>query len=384
MQHPGLHRWDELSVFNWLHRWVARTIFVTASVHGGWHFFSEYVYYDTLDVELEMMPMIKYGLGAWAVLLWTLISSLGPFRRMAYELFVLQHIISAAFFLWLIRVHVPAYAQYNVWFAVAAVCFRSSWSAPSCLCGRISSSARTGQRCKGGQRIGHLAQARAVGDMVTVVTIKDVHFKWHAGQHLYLWAPKIGPVEAHPYTIATAHQLPETCICNSIQLVVRKHKGFSQRLHQFASAAQSSGKRATFTAFVSGPYGVPPRWDIYETLILISASTGASFTLPILESVLQTKDTRCTKRIDFLLAAKQGDEIDFYLRRLHELIGRAKDVGIELLVHVAVTRGKLQRPRFTRRPSTTRRCPRTVHQPLGVMLRERSQQQSCPRYPPRT
>jgi hypothetical protein len=83
---------------------------------------------------------------------------------------------------------------------------------------------------------------------------------------------------------------------------------------------------------------MPPRWDIYETLVMISASTGASFTVPILESVLTTKRSVCTKRIDFLLAAKQGEEIDFYLNRLHELIERAKEVGIELLVHVAVTR----------------------------------------------
>ncbi len=103
--------------FNWLHRWVGRTMFVTASLHG-WHFWTEYVLSDTVDIELTMMPMIYYGIGAWSILLWTLISSLGPFRRMAYEVFVVQHILSAVFFLWLIYVHAPAYAQYNVWFAV--------------------------------------------------------------------------------------------------------------------------------------------------------------------------------------------------------------------------------------------------------------------------
>ena len=323
---------------NWLHRWVGRTMLVTASVHG-WHFYTDWVRSDFVEYELKMMPMVKYGFGAWAVLLWTLISGLAPFRRMAYELFVLQHLLSAIFFLWLIYVHVPSTARYNVWFAIAALCFD-----------RVCRIALLGwqniklfpdkSKCKGGQKIGHQAQLKAVGDSITVVTIKDVHFKWRAGQHLFLWIPRIGVAEAHPYTIACAHQLPDTCICNSIQLVVRKHSGFSRRLHEFAL----KGKKKHVSVFVSGPYGSPPRWDIYETIVLISASTGASFTLPILESLLQSRTTNCVKRVDFLLTAKQGEEIDFYVSRLHQLIDRAKEIGIELGVHIAVTQSSSSSP----------------------------------------
>lgn len=321
---------------NWFHRWVGRTVFVTATMHG-FHFYTEYVRADLLDEMIAMMPIIKYGLGAWAVLLWTLVSSFAPFRHMAYELFVLQHLVSAVLFLWLIYVHVPTYARYNVWFAVAALSFDRVYRMALFVWQNIKLRVDRG-RCTGGQRVGHQAQVRAVGDSIAVVTIKDVHFRWRAGQHLYLWMPKVAPFEAHPYTIATAHQLQETCICNSIQLVVRKHSGFSRRLHDAAARAQAAGRKERVTAFVSGPYGVPPRWDIYETLILISASTGASFTLPILESVLGSKKSVCTRRVDFLLAAKQGEEIDFYVTHLQELIERAKEVGIELLVHIAVTR----------------------------------------------
>ncbi|KAK3940227.1 arginine--tRNA ligase [Diplogelasinospora grovesii] len=322
---------------NWLHRWVARTIFVTATIHG-WHFYTEWVLADFVELELEMMPMVKYGLGAWGVLLWSLISSLGPLRRMAYEVFVIQHILTAVVFLWLVYEHVPSYAQYNVWLAIAALCFDRFCRTILLLWQNVKVFPNKA-KCQGGQRIGHQAQVRAIGECITIITIKDVHFKWRAGQHLYLWMPRIGLAEAHPYTIACAHQVPGTCICNSIQLVVRKHNGFSRRLHDFAANAQAAGKKEKLTAFVSGPYGVPPRWDIYETLVLISASTGASFTLPILESVLNTKKTNCTKRIDFLLTAKQGEEIDFYVTRLHEFIDRANSIGIELLVHIAVTQG---------------------------------------------
>ncbi|KAK4140493.1 FAD-binding domain-containing protein [Dichotomopilus funicola] len=319
---------------NWLHRWVGRTMFISATVHG-WHFYTDWARTDYVEYELKMMPTVKYGFGAWAVLLWTLLSGLAPLRRMAYEIFVLQHLLSAIFFLWLISVHVPATARYNVWFAVAAFSFDRACRLALLLWQNIKVFPDK-SKCRGGQRIGHQAQLKAVGDSITVITIKDVHFKWRPGQHLYLWVPRVGLAEAHPYTIACAHQLAGTCICNSIQLVVRKHNGFSRRLHEFASRTDKSEHR---TVFVSGPYGAPPRWDIYETIVLISASTGASFTLPILEGLLQEKSTNCVKRVDFLLAARQGDEIGFYVSRLHELIERASEAGIELNVHVAVTQG---------------------------------------------
>lgn len=324
---------------NWLHRWVARTMFVTASIHG-WYFWTEWVRADIVQEQISMMPMIKYGLAAWGLLLWANLSGLAPLRHVSYEFFVAQHMLTWILFLYVIYIHVPSYAQYNVWFAIAALCFDRVYRSVLLVWQNVKLSPNR-SKCKGGQRIGHQAQIRAVGEDITVVTIKDVHFSWHAGQHLYLWIPQIGISDHHPYTIASAHTLPETCICNSIQLIVRKHKGFSRRLHNYAKKAQTSDNTSgTVTAFVTGPYGLPPRWDVYETLVLISASTGASFTLPILESVLMAKpQSLCTRRIDFLLAAKKGDEIDYYVQRLHEMIDRAADVGVELKVHIAVTQG---------------------------------------------
>ncbi|KAI1075365.1 ferric reductase like transmembrane component-domain-containing protein [Whalleya microplaca] len=320
---------------NWLHRWVARTMFVTATVHG-FHFWTEWVRSDLVEMELGMMPMVKYGIGGWSILLWMTITSFKPFRTMAYEIFVIQHILAAVIFLWVIYVHVPADARYNVWFAIAALCFDRVCRLVLLIWQNIKLKPDP-SRCKGGQRIGHQTQLTTIGESMTVLTIKDVHFKWRAGQHLYLWMPRVGPFEVHPYTIASAHQVPETCICNSIQLVVRSHSGFSRRLNRFARKIEASNRKQTLTALVIGPYGHPPRWDIFETLVLISASTGASFTLPILESVLNSKSATCVKRIDFLIAARQGEEIGFYHKRLHEAIEKAKIVGIELSVHIAVT-----------------------------------------------
>ncbi|KFX96299.1 hypothetical protein O988_05385, partial [Pseudogymnoascus sp. VKM F-3808] len=64
---------------NWLHRWVSRTLLATVTVHGGF-FYAEWYRADLVEVELQMMTMVKYGIGAWSVLAWTFITSLMPIR----------------------------------------------------------------------------------------------------------------------------------------------------------------------------------------------------------------------------------------------------------------------------------------------------------------
>ncbi|KAJ8126388.1 hypothetical protein O1611_g7249 [Lasiodiplodia mahajangana] len=338
---------------NWLHRWVARTMFVTATVHG-FHFWSEWVYYGIVEAELQTLStIVPYGLGAWGILLWMTITSFKPFRSMAYEFFVIQHILAAIIFLYVVYVHVPASARYNIWFAIAALSFDRVCRLILFVWQNVKFGAEK-TCCKGRQRFGHQTTLTAIGKSMTVLTITDVDFKWSAGQHLYLWIPRIGLLETHPYTIATSHPLLGTCICNSIQLVVRSHNGFSKRLNEFAQKTEISGRKGTVRAFVLGPYGRPPRWDIFETLVLISASTGASFTLPILESLLESKDAYCARRVDFVLAAKAGEDVEFYLNRLYAAIVKADSIGIDLMVHVAMTgNGQLERLR----PRTTTSDP---------------------------
>ena len=95
--------------------------------------------------------------------------------------------------------------------------------------------------------------------------------------------------------------------------------------------------KSSLTGFIAGPYGVPPKWEAYETLILISASTGASFTLPILESILDNPGTICTQRIKFLLVVRERSQIEYYVKRLSDALANAEAMGIALDVEIAVT-----------------------------------------------
>ncbi|KKA28646.1 hypothetical protein TD95_001890 [Thielaviopsis punctulata] len=328
---------------NWFHRWVARTMLLTATLHG-WFFFAEWAKADFVKLEMQIMPMVKYGFGAWAVMLWNVLSTAAPLRSLAYEVFVAQHVLSSVALLWCIYKHVPTYARYNLWWAVALWAFdrlaRSLLYAVRNT--RLTTVKPTG--CNGKRRFGHEATAVAVGDSTTIVTLKSLHFSWLPGQYVYLWIPSLGPLEAHPYTLAAAHRVPGVCTCNSVQLVIRKHSGFSKRLHAAAAKAQTeSSSPARFVAFIAGPYGAPPRCDIYETLVLVAASTGASFVLPILEAVVDAKkhkEPTCTRRVDLILSTRSGEEVEWYVHRLRQTLSQSREIAdLTVNVHVAKTQG---------------------------------------------
>ena len=305
---------------NWIHRWVSRTLFVTATVHGAF-FIREWVRADFFQEVLEMMPMVKWGISAWAILAWFAISSLFPLRRLCYELFVIQHIASAAIFLWVLHKHVPSYAAYNIWMAVAF------W-----ISGRVLRTCVFIFQNLSSSGLGHLAEIQAMPGDITRLTIQDVKFSWKPGQHVLLWCPLLGPLESHPFTIATSSrgQIP-----NQLQLIIRAQSGFTRRLHRKASQTHQTNL-PRIHAFITGPFQNPPAWNTFETLVLISASTGTSFTLPILESVLN--DPCCVARIDCIFLARQHSHLDAYLPRVQAVAAsHPRAAGIELRIEVACT-----------------------------------------------
>lgn len=307
---------------------------ISATCHG-FHFWTEWVRADFVAYELSIMPMVKYGLGAWAVLLWSVVVGFVPIRRLAYEVWLLQHIASAVIMLWLLYKHIPSNARYMLWMSISFLVFdrAARWAN---LLWQNTRLRPNSSKCNNGRRFGYKISVKAIGDTVTLLNINDVHFKWRAGQHIYLWIPRLGPLEAHPYTISCAHAVQDECCSNSIQLIVRVHEGFSKRLHEYAANHSETMLRG----FVSGPYGAPPVWDAFETLVLIGASTGASFTVPVLESVARKHlEETCVRKIEVALIAKTREETEYYVHRAKRAARAASDNGIEVRLHVAVTSG---------------------------------------------
>ena len=297
---------------NWFHRWASRTVFLTVIVHWSF-FFTEWTLADFVSMEIKMMPMVTYGFAAWGVLGWMVLSSFGFFRSLWYELWVLQHLASAGVFLWLLYLHVPAYATYNIWMAVAFVAFDQI--------GRLIWNIFQNLR---GKTFGYPASLEAMPGEFTKVII-PVSFRWRAGQHIYLSVPRLGLIEAHPFTIANVP--PE-----ALTLYIKAHSGFSRRLHRSAQQAKRH-----YRAFVSRPWGTPPNLSSFETVIFLCNSTGATFTLPLFQDLARRRC--CAKNVIFCWVCRDPNQVAWFQKQLILASEEISANGANVSIQVAVTDG---------------------------------------------
>jgi ferric-chelate reductase len=283
-----------------------------------------------VESELVMMPDIKCAMGAWLVLIWIVISAFAPVRNLRYEVFVVQHVLSFVAFVTLVMLHVPTYAMVYVFcgigfYAVDRV-VRTGW-----MVYRNLSVFHRGK--KGLWACG--AQITALPGHATRVVIKDPRVgHWSPGQHVFVHFPTISPLQSHPFTIASVPNSKE------LTFVVQAKAGFSRRLYNRAISSlpttSEPSKGKSYVVLVDGPYGRPPNFLQYDTLVLIAGSTGATFTVPILLQAVQTS-AKCVRRIEFLWIVKAGAHFEWFAREIEDAMEAAVERGIELEITCCVT-----------------------------------------------
>jgi hypothetical protein len=302
---------------------------------------------DILNSPDKVMIIVRYGAGAYGALTWIAMSSILPLRRWSYRVFYVNHWISTSVFLWVLYVHIPKYARSAIYISTAIVLFDRCLSYYSLF--RSNVCIRTIMRKfskfrKGPSRkaitMGHPVKMTApvIGnnftttESTTIIRICDVPFTWRPGQHVRLYLPRLGGFEVHPFTPATCSQPSasptppsknsdvendrlltgsnETSSTNEMVLMIRTHSGLTQRLAEYHSkwlsrpCPNASRPSSSLTAILDGPYGTPPAWEKQQNLILISTSTGVSFSLSImdyLEQICISDPARLlTERIRFI------------------------------------------------------------------------------------
>lgn len=124
-------------------------------------------------------------------------------------------------------------------------------------------------------------------DTVRLTLRRRMH--WQAGQHAYVVLPSISglPTEAHPFTIASIpHALDGTegPKDKDVVFLIRGRSGFTRRLREHAS---TKGNAGSVPAYIDGPYGCPPNLKTFSTCVLIAGGSGVSYTLPLLQDLIQ-------------------------------------------------------------------------------------------------
>jgi predicted ferric reductase len=125
---------------------------------------------------------------------------------------------------------------------------------------------------------------------VTVTLARPWFFR--PGQHAYLYMPKIGLWQSHPFSVAWSEETGrpdgEKLPMNrrdvlgrhktSMSFVIRSRTGFTRSLYRKA-AAQPDGKLLT-TAYIEGPYGGRHLMHSYGTVMLFAGGVGITQMVP--------------------------------------------------------------------------------------------------------
>lgn len=291
---------------NWMHRWVSRTVFLAVIVHWS-YFFREWDLANFVQYELAVMPMVTYGFAAWALIGWTLLTGYGLFRDLCYELWLLQHVASAGVLLWLLYVHLPSYARYNVWLSLGFVALdRVIRGAQSIIRNTNFKHAGTLKSL-----LGFHTTVETLPHDYLKVSIPNAGFKWRPGQHIFISIPTCGFLQSHPFTIASD---PTS---TTLTLFIKPHSGFTRNLQQKTKAAEEHASLPLpQRAFISGPWGNPPLSQVEraDSMVFIASSTGAAYTLPLFEHAL--RHARFARSIHFNWIIRHREQLDWFRSRL--------------------------------------------------------------------
>lgn len=372
---------------NWLHKCVGRMIFVSATTHMA-IMLSSISIPEVFRSSEESMQVVRYGIGAYTLLLWIAVSSIIGVRKRWYRFFYINHWMSTVVFLGLAFNHVPNYARLPIFASMLIVASDKALVAFRFLLVNVTiRPIRTKfKRFRRSQTqneevhvlaMGHPLKMVAPiiqgvstgsGESTVLVRICDLPFKWNAGQHVRMWLPRLGTLEVHPFTPATCSDLSDerkpdqqdaeehgllptesTTQANEMILMIKAHQGLTKRLADYRDewrclpCPNASQPSSSLVAFIDGPYGNAPAWEDYENLVMFSTSTGVSFMLSILNYLEQlcfaNKGRLRTRQIRFVWTNRHIEPV--FEATVTELLCRnsvaLRDIGIVVEADFYVT-----------------------------------------------
>lgn len=333
---------------NWLHKCVGRMIFVSATTHVA-IMLSSISISEIISSYDHAMQVVRYGVGAYVLLLWIAVSSIIGVRKRWYRFFYINHWISTILFLGLAFNHVPSYVRLPIYASIGLVATDKILVAFGYLLSNItirptkikfkkfrraSVSTKEVHMLAMGHPIKMVAPLVTAGgirtsESTTVMRLSDLPFKWRPGQHVRIWLPRLGSLEVHPFTPATCSDFSDkreiesqdseehgllpvdsTTQPNDMILMVKAHDGLTRRLAEYRDEWRSlpcpnaSQPSSSLIGFIDGPYGDTPTWEDHENIVMLCTSTGASFMLSILDYLehlsFATNGRLCTRQIHFV------------------------------------------------------------------------------------
>lgn len=329
----GLLTGSSYERLNWLHRWVARTLWLTATIHMCF-WFRSWARYDYIVTKLLTDKPTQTGFSTWCILTFTVITSMYPVRRMSYELFVVSHLLTMAGFLAAIWFHAPNEVKVWVWIPIGLLVFDR-------VC-RFLSMAYTNltllhPNSKGSGRAGwaNAATFTALPGNVTKVTVPDPVFSWKPGQHAFISCHSILPFQSHPFSITSIPS--DRCL----EFIVRAERGGTRKLFTYASkkhAVLGEGPSVTRNeaklVTIDGPYGRIRNLRQFDSVMFISGGMGVTFTMPLMRDIVEGwknehnenrsrspfRAPSLVKRVRFIWVIRAQSQLSWFADRIQQLM----------------------------------------------------------------
>ena len=321
---------------NVLHRWVSRVLLLLATIHFGSQSYG-WNKYGLMQLEWQTDTCPPTGIAAYALLLWLNLSTLAPFRHFSYEFFVVQHIITFFGFIIAVMYHLPSTALYSRVYIYIPIALY--------LVDRIIRSLRYAYL---NIRPGYASMEAMEGGVTKIQISNKALKKWAIGSHVLLSIPRFGFGQSHPATIAST----PTSHSGDLVFILKTRKGFTKRIMKSALSSSTSllpstqqnsinnSNKTKHFALLDGPYGGSHAdFAAFDTVVLVSGSTGISFTLPQFLDIADRASVQNlpVKRLVFIWIIKNMSWTTWVKAELVSAIEKARAAGIEVSVQIFVT-----------------------------------------------
>ncbi|KAI3403164.2 hypothetical protein KGF56_004053 [Candida oxycetoniae] len=237
--------------FLYFHKWVSANVFLLSIVHSvGMTFNGRGIgKYGSRMAK----PYVRWGVVSMVIFGIMCVQALAAFRRNNYELFLLAHIILAAFSIAGLWIHTSdqglamwMYGAVSVWVFDRAV--------------RIARLFVFGLR---------KAQVELIANETLKVTVKrPAHWIPFPGCHAFIYFMR--PTcfwQSHPFTVVDS--VEQDC---TITFYLKVKGGMTHGLYQYLS--KQPGQKAHINVSVEGPYGNPMPINRYESGLFIAGGNG--------------------------------------------------------------------------------------------------------------
>ncbi|BEJ14503.1 hypothetical protein CspHIS471_0402700 [Cutaneotrichosporon sp. HIS471] len=207
------------------------------------------------------------------------LSSFRLIRRIAYEFFLLTHIVMGIAFLVAVYAHVP-----NEWYQRLVWPSMFLWGLD-----RLVSFGRIVMVNKGwlfftSKRVERGCIAELVSPEVVRLRVRRPMLRWQAGQHAFITMPGVARLryEQHPFTMAN---IPDNS--GDAVFLIRAQSGFTGRL-----VGRLTSTKEDINCYLDGPYGTPHNLNHYRGVLLVAGGTGVTHMLAHLAAIVKASRER--------------------------------------------------------------------------------------------